>query len=198
MQDLLPLLTQTLDANTLRTLSKKLGTDTKKSTSLLGELAPVLIGQMANNTQDSSGAESLSAALDADHDGGILSNLAGFFDQDDTSVGDGILKHVFGNTRADVEQKAAAAAGVSSDTAKHALSLLAPAIMGVLGKSKREKGLDAGGIADLLKGAQGQLSSTSVVRDALTGMLDRDNDGDIKDDVLAMGMKTITNFFSRK
>ena len=58
-----------------------------------------ILGAMANNASKPGGADSLLGALQKDHDGSILDNLGGFLGQPNTDDGNGILGHVFGNSR---------------------------------------------------------------------------------------------------
>jgi hypothetical protein len=61
------------------------------------------------------------------------------------------------------------------------LTTLAPIVMASLARARRQSGLDAGGISDLLAGEKSQAESAGL--GGLAGFLDRDDDGDIADDV---------------
>ncbi len=67
------------------------------------------------------------------------------------------------------------------------LITLAPIVMGFLGKQKKEQGLNAGGISDLLTGQQQQAqSSGNPMIDMASKMLDQDGDGSVVDDLASM------------
>ena len=111
-----------------------------------------ILGGLAKNAQDPKGAESLLSALDK-HDGSALSNLGpGFGAAEQTADGEKILGHVFGNDRDAVTQNLAAKSGLDVGSIAKMLPALAPVVMGMLGKKKAGGGLDAGGLAGLLKG----------------------------------------------
>jgi hypothetical protein len=75
-------------------------------------------------------------------------------------------------------------AGQSMDMMK----ILAPLVMGSLGKAKKEGWLDASAIAWLVTGASKNSSM-------LTMFLDKNGDGDVKDDLLKMGMNYLKGKF---
>jgi len=71
------------------------------------------------------------------------------------------------------------------------LAMLAPLVMGALGRAQQERGLDAGGLTNLLVGEQEQLKQSAPgVMGALGRFLDRDGDGSVLDDVGGLLGKT--------
>jgi hypothetical protein len=77
--------------------------------------------------------------------------------------------------------------GLDAGKAGTLLTLLAPLVMGALGRAKNENGLDAGGLSTLLTGEQENLKQSAPgVMGALSRFLDQDNDGSIMDDVGGM------------
>lgn len=84
-------------------------------------------------------ASGLLGALDRDHDGSILDDVAGFIGNNDNSAGDGILKHVLGDNRNTVENGLSAKTGLNSSQIGQLLKMAAPLIMGYLGKQKNKK-----------------------------------------------------------
>lgn len=115
---------------------------------------PTLLGAMANNTKSESGASGLLGALDRDHDGSILDDITGFINQGDSAQGDGILKHVLGGQRTVVESGLSQKTGLNSSQMSGLLKMVAPILMGYLGKQKKSQssGFDNGSITDLLGG----------------------------------------------
>ena len=90
--------------------------------------------------------------------------------------------------------------GLGSDQAGGLMSMLAPVIMGSLGKAKRQQGLDIGGIASLLTNSVNRQhqSDSNPAMGLISQFLDQDNDGSIMDDVANMGMKMLGGLFGRK
>jgi hypothetical protein len=62
--------------------------------------------------------------------------------------------------------------------------MLAPLVMGAVGRAKRESNLDSGGVSTLLTSEQEHLKQSAPgVMGALSRFLDQDNDGSVMDDV---------------
>ena len=174
------------------------GADQDKTMGALGAALPAILGALAQNTSSQSGADSLFGALQEKHDGSILDNLGGFFDQPDTDDGDGILGHVFGNNRPQVEQNIAQKSGFDLGSIVKLLPVLAPIVMGFLGKMTRQDNLDANGLSNSLQVERKEAEAQGIDMGGLLGMLDRDRDGDIKDDVMKMGGSWFKRLFGRR
>ena len=71
---------------------------------------------------------------------------------DDNILADGekILGHILGGKRQHTERALASAAGVNQDQVAKVLAMAAPAILASLGRAKRERNLDASGLAGLV------------------------------------------------
>ncbi|WP_027381369.1 DUF937 domain-containing protein [Chryseobacterium daeguense] len=135
----------------------KFGISRNQVIALLAVAAPLIISYLRNKSQDSKEAESLNNALDKDHDGSIL---------DDTSQldarqaeGGSILNHIFGGDKQNVENQLSQNTGISIDKIGPILSMLAPVIMGYIGKEKQQNNVGAGGLGDLLGGILGNASN---------------------------------------
>ena len=119
-------------------------------------------------------AEALNNALDRDHDGSILDNIASANDRQ--AEGGSILDHVFGGDKVNVENQISQSTGISMDKVGPILAMLAPVIMGYIGKEKQQSNVGAGGLGDLLGGilggAQQQTqSSANPLNDLLGSVL---------------------------
>jgi hypothetical protein len=69
--------------------------------------------------------------------------------------------------------------------------MLAPLVMGALGRAKRESQLDSNGLSTLLTGENERLKESAPgVMGALGRFLDQDNDGSVMDDVGGLLGKT--------
>ena len=184
-----------LGGSPLKNLSQQIGADEKTTQGAIGAALPLLLGALARNAQDGKGASALSGALERDHDGGILDNLGGFFGGGDTSPGQGILKHVLGGKQPAVETGVAHASGLDTDSAGKLLAMLAPMVMGALGKAKRESGLDAGALAGMLSNERQAIERRAPQQMGMLGkLLDADGDGDVD---LGDGIKALGKLFGR-
>ncbi len=180
MSALLDIILGKLQGGNLDELSKSVGADKQATGNALAAALPVLIGALNRNTNDPSGAASLEKALESsDHDGSLLDNLSGFLKQGNTGMGDGILKHILGGKRGNVESGIAKSSGLDADTIGKLLPMLAPLVMSALGKRKRESNLGAGALSDLLSGEERQLEQRAPKSSSfIGGLLDQDSDGD--------------------
>ncbi len=176
---LLEQLTKQLQGQNLGELSRAVGADEATTGRALESALPVLLGALQRNSANPDGAEALNRALDK-HDGGMLDDLAGFFRKGQTTDGEGILDHVLGSRRNQIESKLDQAAGGQSGLLGKLLPMLAPVVMGALGKEKRQANLDSRGLSEVLGGAQRDVERANPkVGGILTSLLDQDGDGDL-------------------
>ncbi|MCB2224822.1 MAG: DUF937 domain-containing protein [Actinobacteria bacterium] len=150
ISDLIGLVTQGLGGGGIASLAGLLGSDEQKTTSGLSSVLSVLTGALARNSEDEQGAAALDAALEKDHDGGILDNIGGFLGNIGGGSGAGILGHVLGDKQEPVAKEIAKDSGLDLGQVMTLMTAAAPLLMGVLGKKKKEEGLDAGGVAGML------------------------------------------------
>lgn len=180
------LLSEALNQNTIGQISQQLGADEGTTSNAIQAALPMLLGGMANNSASESGAASLLGALDRNHDGSILDDIGGFLGDYSSGPGAGILGHVFGGNQGTVEQSVSQASGLDMGKVGPLLMMLAPIVMGALGRVQRQQGLGAGDLAGLLGGATQEVGSGSALLGVLSSVLDRDRDGSAIDDVAGM------------
>ncbi|WP_188747243.1 DUF937 domain-containing protein [Parapedobacter defluvii] len=173
-------------------ISKQTGASEAETQSVVSTAIPALLGALQNNANSTQGSEGILSALASKHDGSILNNLSGFLGSSDTADGNGILKHVLGDKRGALEQAISGKTGVSSGTVSQILAMLAPIVMGYLGKQSRSKNVsDGNGLNDLLGGLLGGQSGSNI----LGGLLDQNGDGKLGiDDVGGL----LGGFFGKK
>lgn len=176
---LLDTITSVLSGGPQQMLSSALGMDDKKTGSAISAALPLIMGALARNSQKEEGASALAGALDRDHDGSIMDNLGSLISNPAAGAGSGILKHVLGSRQPVAEQGVSKAAGIDIGQAATLLTTLAPVVMGVLGKTKREKNLDANGVSSLLGEERQRTEESGSSQGSFIGkLLDRDGDGD--------------------
>lgn len=194
MAGILDLLGPALGGDTLHSLSRSIGADDQTTQRAMMAALPVILGAMNRNTNDPQGARSLANALERDHDGSLLDHLSGFLTGGNTAPGvnpkatdgAGILGHILGGQRSQVEQGVAKATGLDSGQVTKLLITLAPLVMAYLGRQKRQRNLDAGGLSDLLRQetTQAGRAAPSDLLGTIGSFLDRDGDGSPLNDVL--------------
>jgi len=172
---LIDLLTGNTGNQVAEQAENKFGISKNQILALLAVATPLVISYLRNKSQDNKEAEALNNALDKDHDGSIL---------DDTSQlearqneGGSILSHVFGSEKGNVENQLSQNTGISIDKIGPILAMLAPLIMGYIGKEKQQNNVGAGGLGDLLGGilggaqTQAQQQQSNPLNDILGSVL---------------------------
>ncbi len=180
MANILDLLNSDLGKQIISGIGQQTGTSEKETASVVSAAAPVLMGMLQKNASSEQGATGILGAL-SKHDGSILDNLSGFLGSGDTKDGNGILGHILGSKKSSVESAISKQTGVSSGNVSQILALLAPIIMGYLGKESKSAGANSGGgLGDLLGGLMGGSSKgSSVGGNILSSLLDQDGDGQL-------------------
>jgi hypothetical protein len=184
---LLDMLQQRLGSDAVNQISSRIGADPGTTGNAIDAALPLLISALARNTGDSDRAQSLASAVSNDHDGSVLDDVPGFVSRASEKPGAGILRHVLGGRQQAVQSGLSQVTGLDAGKTGTLLTLLAPLVMGALGRAKNQNGLDAGGLSTLLTGEQEQLKQSAPgVMGALGRFLDQDNDGSVLDDVSGM------------
>lgn len=179
------------------------GADREQTATAASGIVTTLISALARNASSEDGAAALSNALDRDHDGGILDNLMGMLSgnvqpqNERAANGTGILNHILGDRQGGVSNMVSQMSGLNNNQTSQLMTMLAPVVMGMLGKTKRENGLDVGGLASLLNGTVSQQQNSNPTMALVTSFLDSDGDGSIMDDVANMGMKFLGGLFKK-
>jgi hypothetical protein len=199
MSSLVDMIMQQMAGGGIGQLSRAIGADERTTSSAVAGALPLLIGGLARNSARADGAEALAGALERDHDGSILENVAGFLGQADSASGEGILRHVFGGQRPAVEQSLARNTGLDAGSAGQLLAMLAPLVLGALGRAQRQQGLGVEALAGLLGGERETArQSLSGSLGGLASLLDADGDGDATDDITRIGGKLLGGLFGGK
>ncbi len=135
-------------------IASALGIDRRLINQAVSAAIPALIGSFAGTASKPGGAATIDAAI-RDQDPGILDSLSdmlsGGSGQDLIQKGSNTLKTVLGpSALPSLASSIGKFAGMSQGTSSSLLGMLAPAVLGILGKQKEQKGLDASGMARLL------------------------------------------------
>ena len=192
---LMNIIAQVAGGDTTRQISQQLGVDEKSAETAISGALPVLIGALARNSASTDGAKSLSKALDRDHDGSVLDDIAGFLGSGQSgSMGEAILGHVLGGRRDAVETGIGRASGLNASQVSQLMAMLAPLVMGALGREKRRNGLDASGLSDVLGRQRSAIEGQGQLGGLLGQLLDQDGDGQIMDDVANLSAGLLGKF----
>lgn len=194
------LLGESQGSETLGQISNAIGADPGATSSAIQIALPMILSGLANNAATPDGAQALNNAVEQDHSGGgLLQNIGGLImgqlQPSRETDGGGILGHIFGQNQNQAAQTISNHSGLNMGQVAQILMVLAPIVMGYLGKKKQEENLDAGGLAGYLGGQQQQMqSSGNSIMDTVGGFLDSDKDGSSLDDIASMAF----NYFTKK
>jgi hypothetical protein len=186
--------------DTLGQISSAIGADQGATSSAIQMALPMIVSGLANNASTPDGAQSLNNALEQDHSGGgLLGNIGGLImgqlQPSRETDGGGILGHILGTKKDQAAETISGHSGLNTGQVMQVLMMLAPIVMGFLGKKKQEENLDSGGLAGYLGGQQQQMQSAdSGIMGMVSGFLDSDKDGSALDDVASMAF----NYFNKK
>jgi hypothetical protein len=160
-----------------------------------------LIGGMMKQTQgsDGGGLGDLLGGLLGGKQAGTQENIPPQFRK--TLDGGGILDHVLGAQKEDVAKQVSENTGLDLSKVLPLMATLAPILMGILGKTKKDNGLDAGGLGgalmDMVTKSQSNPRKNAPDLGLAGTLLDRDGDGSVMDDVLGMGVKMLGGYLSK-
>ncbi len=154
-------------------ISQKTWVDAGSTQKMVTQALPMILNQLKNNAADSKVSADLESAVEG-NDGSILDNL----DTIDLKDGSKILQHIFWGDLSEVTEKI---------WNKDVLAALAPVVMWVLWKAN----------SDLWQSALSLLSWGNI-NDIATSFIDKDGDGDVKDDLMSMGMNFLKKKFQGK
>ncbi len=183
-------------------ISQMLGTNQTVTNSAIQMALPMILSGLANQASTPQGAQNLNNAIEQDHGGGLLDNLMGYLggglsapqETSRETDGIGILGHIFGQKQGAVAHEVSKNTGLDVGQVAKLLIMLAPIVMGYLGKQKQQQNLGADGLSELLQNKQQQIqSSGNPMMDMVTGMLDKDGDGSAMNDLASMA----ANYFRK-
>ncbi len=196
MDSLLQILLGQLSGDSLGAITDQLGIDEDTAQKAVGLALPLIIGSLNRNSSSADGAQSLTKALTRDHDGRILGDLASNLGKPSVQEdGMAILGHVLGQKRTSAGNSIGRATGLDSDQVVQLMAMLAPVVLGALGKAQREKQLDAQGVASLLTQEREQADSTLP---GIAQLLDMNGDGDVTEEMINIGGSLLSSFLSKK
>jgi len=191
MSGILDLLNSDMGRQIINGVSGETNQSSDKTAQVIQMALPVLMGAMKRNASSPEGAAGLMGALNSKHDGSILDNLGGLFgggvDQSVKQDGMGILKHVLGGSQNNVANALSQKSGMDTSSVMNILQVVAPIILGYLGKEKTQNNVQSpDALNGLLGGLLGGGSQQQKQQSLIESLLDGDNDGSILDDVAGM------------
>ena len=211
----LEVLARQLDGQTMDRLSQQIGATPQQTQAATAGIAQTLLGAMARKVQrDPQQAMKIERALERDNHAALLDNLGallgggGAAPQYSRSMnGMGILQHILGNRTGRVADQVSKSSGLNPARVGQLMTILAPIIMGALGKSRQAQPQQSNGIGSILGavlsgggmfgGTQATPQHAPRQRTFLDAVLDRNGDGNSNDELLQMGTQLLGGLFRR-
>jgi len=177
------LLNQSIGENEVQQISSQLGEDPQTTGNAISAALPLLLGGLSQNASSDAGAASLLGAVDRDHDGSIMEDLSGYLGSSSSGQGASILGHIFGGRQGAIQQGVSRASGMDLSKVAMLLPILAPIVMGALGRARQSGHVDQSSVAGVLGQGQEHLGGGEGLMGALSQILDQNQDGSVIDDV---------------
>lgn len=161
-----------------------------------------LIGGMMSQTRgnDGGGLGDLLGGLLGGKQAGTQDKIPPQFRK--TVDGGGILDHVLGPQKEVAAREISEKSGLSLGKVLPLMATLAPILMGMLGKTKKQTGTDAGGLGgaliDMVTRSQSNPRQQAPDLGLAGTLLDRDGDGSVMDDILGMGASMMGSYLNRR
>ena len=205
MANLMDFLQFSMSDDVVENLTRQIGAKDPEQTMVAANgIFSVLTNALSKNASASdNGLSGLAGALDRDHDGSILDDVLGLLggmSQPRSSKmmdGAGIIGHLLGGRQNNVIDMVAQMSGLDKNGTASLMLKLAPMVMGVLGRVKKQKRMDQGGLLDFLQSSQQVHNQQNQHTSLIERVLDADGDGSMMDEVAQLGLKALGSFFKR-
>lgn len=178
--------------------------DNQKTGSAAKAALSILMSALAKNSaSSSSNLSGLMGALDKDHDGSVLDDLVGLLSgqrqasNSRTMNGAGILGHLLGGKQNNVVDMLMKVSGLNQQQSSGLLSQLAPLVLGVLGRVKKQNQMDSTSLSEYIRNSQQTYIQEDKNRSVFEKILDQDGDGSVMDELAGIGMKVLGGFLKR-
>ncbi len=169
-------------------IAKMAGTDSETTSSIISKALPEVLQWIWKEANTEKWLQWLSNALDSKHTWEVFNRES----EIDIVDGGKIMDHVMWDKSQKVIESVATSLWVSQQQAKSVISGMGPVVLWSLWKAKKEWKLDISSLGSIL-------SSDSIINSNLIGsFLDKDGDGDIKDDLFTMALNYIKKAFLKK
>ena len=192
MNAITQIITQQLGRGAVSSIAQRLGVSETTANTAVQIAVPLIVAALARNAARPEGAQELHQAINNDHDGSIFDNMMGYLSNPQAANGAGILGHVFGGQQASIQNNLAQATGMDPSSAGGLLETLAPLVMGAVGQTQQQNGLDPSALSSMLNNQQEEAQTNAPdVMSMLGSMLDQNKDGSAVDDL----QRLAANFF---
>lgn len=195
MQHILQDVLGDMNEEVLSAMAAKAGLNVTQTRSAMGEVVPAIFGGLAKNTKKKAGLSALFNALKKDHDGSVLDQMGEVVEDPERFKASKILGHIFGSKQDALTDMIGKDLGADKGAVGGLMAMAAPMIMGQLGKSLQKYGLSEYDLKKLLAIARSDSKKEGKAQAIVIAFLDKDGDGDVKDDLMSMAGRWIQKKF---
>ncbi len=177
----------------MKMLGSKVGLDKNTSKNAISSIAQLLTGKLADNASTKEGSEELLRALEKHRNGGVLNKVEDLVNDDvDTDTeGEKIVDHILGDKKENAIMSMAKNLNIDSGTIMKLLPMVAPMVMGALGKAKEEEKVDSNGLSSMLSSVSKTLSNNKGFAAMTAGLIGNQ----VKDSLLKKAKSAIFKKF---
>ena len=159
MASLLDLISSRMTPEVVQKLAGQAGISATDAKRAIDEIIPAQLSSLASMGSSEAGANRLLSVL-KEHQGTesfaqVL--LGGDAMQSQAKVGETLQSAVYGNDLGQRLSSMASSLGIPQGAASSLMGMIMPVVVGLLGREVRERGLDAAGLVNLLRGERGTL-----------------------------------------
>ena len=129
-----------LSPDAVNQISQRIGADPQRTRAAIDGAIPMLVAALGQQAADPTRRTGLEQAIQEDHDGSLLDNLHAYLNgqlSGRATDGAGILDHVLGDKQQPAANALAGKSGLDLGTIMSLLPILAPIVMGMIGKQKQ-------------------------------------------------------------
>jgi hypothetical protein len=142
----------------LSMLGKRVGTDGNGAKSIMGTVVPLLTVAMAKTSAQPDGANTLMRMLGGGRFESTADDIGGYLRNPDVSGGTDIVSALLSSQRGAMTDMIAGKTGFSTEVIGRVLPLIAPVVLGFVGKMMRQQNMDASALTAFL----GEQSKTAL------------------------------------
>lgn len=170
----------------LNQISNQVGADPSAVNNAISMALPAILGGMAQKAQQPETAPIIANAITQEQ-GGILDDVSNLAGNVNPMLSAGILGTLFGNNQTQVAQQIGQQSGLGTGQVASILMMLAPMVLGYLGRQQTQQGLNQGGIFDMLGGYQQQIQQQQPGMGGMLGqLLDSNRNGSSLDELFGL------------
>jgi hypothetical protein len=177
------MVTQQFAGAASKQIADRLGVNEGTANMAVQVAVPLILAALARNSAQPEQAEALHQAVVNDHDGSILDNINSYLSAPESANGSGILDHVLGDQRSTVENNLAQMTGLDQSAARNLMEIVAPLVMGAVGRKQQQHDFDSSSLAQYLTEQQEKQAAAPGMMGMLSSMLDFNHDENVTDDL---------------